>query len=242
MSISYKDLKNAFLFMLSKRLHGAGVYLIPDALNLKKTFRRKALHWHPDRVVATDNDPAYSSEMFKKIYKAYEVLRNVAGKEVKIIKKSAPVPARESQSGSNYSTHKWRYSPEKFWKKGTLPKCRLRFAQYLFYKGVIDRNTIINALVWQNKNRPRIGQIGIDFGYYDESAINSIIKNRSLGIPFCQAAVEQGFISNYSAMIGRQKQFNAPIGRFFTESGILSPNKLQVYLKELADYNLKYSF
>ena len=242
MNISYNDIRDAFLFMFGKRIKDFGVYLIPDALSLRKTFYLQALHWHPDRVMVTGNDSAYSVEMFKKIHSAYEVLKDVAGKKVKIIPRH--VPERKSQSGSNSSTFNWPYASATFWNKWKMPNCRVRFAQYLFYKGVIDWNTIIDALVWQKKNRPRVGQIGLDFGYFEESTINFILSNRSLGLLFCRAAVELGFISNYQSltMIGRQKQFNAPIGRFFTERGILSPIKLQVYLNELANYNYQYSF
>lgn len=121
-----------------------------------------------------------------------------------------------------------------FFFKGPLPRRKLRLGEYLFYKRVITWHTLIQAIVWQHRVRPRLGQIALDLNYMDASAIHTILKYKHFKEPFGRAAVRLGFLNDYRryVLLGRQRSFNLPLGKFFMDAQILDQASMEEHLLE----------
>ena len=57
--------------------------------------------------------------------------------------------------------HPDRAAPDCGWfHLSPIPDRPLRFGQFLYYAGLIDWHTMIDAITWQLNVRPKIGEIG----------------------------------------------------------------------------------
>ena len=206
-----------------------------DPACIKTAFRKKVKLYHPDRAFVTGMNEDFLNEKFKKINNAYHFLLEIMKREKKIIfediRKSKPP---KKQPGG--------FQDKTLYYEGHIPGRKLRFAQYLYYRGIIDWKTLINAIVWQTGTRPRFGEIGIKQGYLSKNDVVEILKHGRFDEKFGETALKNGFISSYrrNVILGTQKNYNCPIGKFFTENGILSDKKLEELLFEKERHNFQY--
>jgi hypothetical protein len=123
---------------------------------------------------------------------------------------------------------------------GPVPARRLRFAQYLYYAGVIDWATLIAAMRWQQRTRPVLGQIARQMSYLTLDDVYAILRQRALGERFGDAAVRLRRLDQRRLLtiLGRQRRFDRPIGRYFTEHRIVRPEDLARLLERHAAHNL----
>lgn len=120
-----------------------------------------------------------------------------------------------------------------------MPHRKLRFGEFLFYKQIIAWHTLIQAIVWQHRVRPRIGRIALDLNYLEPRDIVTLLRNRKYREPFCRAAVRLGFLDNYQriVLLGRQRNYNLPLGKFFLDARILGEEALEHYVHENRIHN-----
>ena len=112
--------------------------------------------------------------------------------------------------------------------KGPMPGRILRFAEYLYYAGEISWEDLVHALVWQYRNRPKLGELAEETGALDQNDILFIIKNRHFTEMFGEAAIRLGKLDRKSVdkLVRQQKLMGLPIGRFFLENKIFSEEQL----------------
>jgi hypothetical protein len=129
-----------------------------------------------------------------------------------------------------------------FFFNGMLPKRKLRLGEYLFYRRVIAWSTLINAIVWQHRVRPRLGQIALDLNFMAPQDIMEILKNKSVKEPFGRAAVRLGFLTDYRrfVLLGRQRGYNQPLGKFFLDFHVFNETALDRYVRENRIHNIHY--
>ena len=96
--------------------------------------------------------------------------------------------------------------------------------QFLYYSGLISWRTLIEAICWQRRQRPKIGQIAIAWGLISSQDVIRILTDRTLNEKFGECALRIGYISNFEqfALVGKQRQLQRPLGEYFIKSGILS--------------------
>jgi hypothetical protein len=96
--------------------------------------------------------------------------------------------------------------------------------QFLYYSGLISWQTLIEAICWQRRQRPQIGQIAIDWGLISSQDVIRILAVRIFNEKFGECALRLGYISSFEqiALVGKQRQLQRPMGEYFIESGILS--------------------
>ncbi len=130
---------------------------------------------------------------------------------------------------------------ESFFSGANLPEMELRFAQYLYYCDKIDRETVIRSLSWQYKNRPKIGDLGLEAGYLDHADIIAILRGKRMEERFGEAATRLGVLSthNLSVLMGRQRQLDLPIGRYFLEKGFISDGEIERVLDSQFRHNFR---
>lgn len=138
--------------------------------------------------------------------------------------------------------------PSMFWDteslyQGPLPNRRLLLGHFLYYSGLINWRTIIQALIWQRTERPRLGEIGQRFGLLNETDVVHILRNRPTLQPFGQTAIDMGLLSQpqLQMLVSHQKRLQKKFGEFFLEKRILEPNELRALLQQYQEHNANIS-
>lgn len=235
---------------ISFKASGPSFYRL-GMVDIKMEYRKKAMLFHPDRSVLLGENRGLLEEKFKQINHAYGILKSEFKEKSFILRlKSVVPPVTSGNQGSGDSEAKrGRAAPvqkapvPEFFFNGALPKRALRLGEYLFYRRVISWGTLINAIVWQYRNRPRLGAIALQLNYLNPQDIGAILKGRLLNEPFGQAAVRLGFISDYRrfVLLGRQRRYGLPLGKFFLDLQIFHEAELEQYLQENRLHNSLYN-
>lgn len=122
---------------------------------------------------------------------------------------------------------------------GPIPNRRLLFGHYLYYSGVTTWKTVIQALVWQRMERPRLGELGRRFGMLTEEEVLIILKNRLPLKPFGETAIDLGLltVSQLSSLMFHQKRLQKKFGEFFLERKLLRPEQLHRLIAKFQLHN-----
>lgn len=138
--------------------------------------------------------------------------------------------------------------PSVFWDteslyQGSLPNRRLLLGHFLYYSGLINWRTIIQALIWQRTERPRLGEIGQRFGLLNAEDVVHILRNRPILQPFGQTAMDLGLLSQpqLQMLVAHQKRLQKKFGEFFLEKQILEPSELRTLLQQYQEHNARVS-
>ncbi|MBN2353582.1 MAG: J domain-containing protein [Spirochaetales bacterium] len=199
---------------------------LPGLDELKKAFRLQSLRLHPDRARALGRAEELLTREFQSVNNAYRLL--------------LPIIARQGRRPASAAAPRSPGARRDFyWKLKRLPPIRLRFAQFLYYRGLIGFNTLIRAIVWQTERRPRAGELALERRELTREQINIVLRRKQVREPFLRAAVRLGFLDDAARrrIIDAQKAFGLPIGRFFIEEEILTPERLAALLAECARHN-----
>jgi hypothetical protein len=235
---------NAELFDACIVLFGSGInvslefisYLKPEGL--RAAYRKKVLETHPDRAVTTGEDAARMNADFIKATMAYRMLSTVVMKDggIRPLNNAAEddiivrrdVPEKETDRGET----------ERFF-SGPIPGRKLLICQFLYYSGCISWKTYINALVWQRRRRPPVGQIARDLGLLSEEEIQAVLKQRAMQEKFGESAIRMGYLTPYKLMVllGKQRRIQRQIGDYFVQSGILTRQKMELMAQKQLSHN-----
>jgi hypothetical protein len=253
------------------RTTGPRFYRIGMA-EIKKEFRKKALRFHPDRAVLSGESRGRLEEKFKQINDAYGILKTAfadkhlilrsraeqrptppekpgpftraGGDKAEFRARQATAPPRSGGPGAFSSSCPefrpiWRKS---FFFRGKVPSRYLRLGEFLFYSRIIPWHNLINAIVWQHRMRPRLGQIAVELDFLGEADILTILHAKHFKEPFGQAAVRLGFLTDYRrfVLLGRQRGYPFPLGRYFLDFNILNEATLDRHLRENRLHNFYY--
>jgi hypothetical protein len=204
--------------------------------SLKSAYREKALQTHPDRAMALGSDRMAMSERFMEVSQAYEKLKSLLNGHDKTIKpKHRPQAAKRAVQRSRetiLSDHFYQ---------GGLPKRTLLFGQFLYYSSLISWRQLIGAVTWQRLHRPLIGQIALDSGMLSSHEIAKTLLERHFKEKFGECAIRKGYLIPLRLMIllGKQRRFQTPIGRYFIENGIFHSGALERLVEQQRIHNRK---
>ncbi len=233
-------------------------YLQPTGV--RTAFRKRAFETHPDRDNAKNGKSfKQDTDNFLIVQQAYENLSNYLvarergfrfpptslketdynGYKNSNFKKTSKQPSQTAYRHRNNSNN-FGWDAEKLY-SGPVPSRRLLLGHYLYYSGIINWRTIIKALVWQRTKRPRLGEIGRDFGWLSETDIPTILKKRKPFKKFGESAVDLGLLTKtqLKMIIIQQRRLQKKIGGYFTENGILTHTQLQAYVNKCCKHNKK---
>lgn len=134
-----------------------------------------------------------------------------------------------SRPGAAPATDLKTFWPSDALYSGPIPNRRLLFGHYLYYSGLINWRTVVQALIWQRMERPRIGELGRRFGMLTEEEILTILKKRPPLKPFGETAITLGLLSEsqVGSLIFHQKRLQKKFGEYFVEKKILRPEELR---------------
>jgi hypothetical protein len=243
-----------------------------DMEEIKKEFRKKAMRFHPDRAAMWGESRRRLEEKFKELNDAYGILKSAFANRDLILRSQAGHrgSAREksglfSQASGNRAEFGARQDPappgsrgagplsgaspefrpiqrNSFFFKGKVPLRYLRLGEYLFYSRIIPWHNLINAIVWQHRMRPRLGEIAVELDFLRRGDILTILQSKHFKEPFGHAAVRLGFLTDYRrfVLLGRQRGYPFPLGRYFLDFNILDKAALERYLRENRLHNFHY--
>ncbi len=207
-------------------------------LALKTAYRKKAFGAHPDRAGVLGKNKEVLDKHFKIITNAYENLNSIVQGKVKYIVKD-DVPKRRSAGFTNrYRQLKQKRAPVRF-HIGDIPKRKLMIGQFLYYSRYISWQTLMDALVWQRKQRPVIGKIALDWGILTSDEIQRILSGRNYKDKFGEYALRNGFITRFQliAITGRQRKLQPLIGKYFIQEEILGNLDIQKMIERQKNHN-----
>lgn len=222
-------------------IFGRDVKVSPDFLKylqpvgVKTAFRKKALETHPDRAVLMDSLTRDFHAEFIDVRQAYETLlffvnaKQVMQPDDEFFRDSrkqnaSPDPRNPRKDGGEKNTHKKKKRHSDHFHTGHMPRGNLMFGQFLYYSGLISWQTLIEAVCWQRRQRPLIGQIAVSWGLISYPDVLKILTLRTFDEKFGECALRARYISSFElfALIGKQKKLQRPFGEYFIERGLLS--------------------
>ena len=120
-----------------------------------------------------------------------------------------------------------------------IPHRKLLFGHYLYYCGITNWHTIIKALVWQRTRRPKLGELGRQYGMLNNKEILHILRNRKLSESFGESAVKLGYLNNQQLklIVFQQKTLQKKFGEFFIQNNILTPSQLNTLINQCRSHN-----
>lgn len=204
----------------------------------RAAFKRRALATHPDRALQLGRPVAELTAEFVRVHAAYGDL--VAALEVPPPATPPRTPRASARAESAESARRDARDPR-------VPARSLRFAEYLFHRGLITWRTLGGAIAWQRAQRPRVGELAVWFGYVSEADVEALLVARAASrrahVPWCEFACERGLLTPLQAatLVGHQRRRQRPIGAFFVERSVIDAAELEALLEAHAAHQRTYA-
>ncbi|OHD67029.1 MAG: hypothetical protein A2096_16145 [Spirochaetes bacterium GWF1_41_5] len=214
--------------------YGASIIKTISKNKLRTAYRAKVKLYHPD--LAAKNG-VFVPEKIYEINNAYRILNFLVNRQNRI-----PAPPRPADGKKHLHPGEPENKKNNFIYRGSIPHRCLRLAQFLYYNKIISWHTLVDSMIWQYQRRPRLGELAAESSYLDRNSINKIIRNSRPGERFGETARRLGCLTAWQicGLLGKQKQYKCPIGRYFLQAGILSEQRLTEFLAELNRHNEQY--
>lgn len=227
-------------------------------------FRARAMDLHPDRAGMIGESSEVLERAFKRLHGAYRLLSRLLEDEslrnqVLAAADRQPVtpaggglwtprersadrrPGEHADSDRKPADSAADSSRAGRFFRGRVPTGELRFAQFLYYNRVIDWKTMIDAVTWQYRVRPKVGEIGRTYRFLDFDSVTRVLRSSPRGELFGDTAMKLGLLDRrqLSVVLGKQHQLNYPIGRYFLENDILSRPEIDHLVAQNRRHNMK---
>lgn len=222
---------------------------------IKAAYRKRALQTHPDRFASRGAEyQKRCSERFIAVNNAYETLSSYLksrerGFDFKPARDPENVytaphrkPPPEQYRPSDYFRNRTdEFSSHFYWQKD-VPHRHLRFGEFLYYSGVIPWKILIRALVWQVRQRPRIGEIAQRWRWLTEFQIANLLRYRHPGERLGELLLDNKIITPFQLkiLLWQQKRLQKPIGEYFLDQRVLSESQIQAFLRRQESHNFKF--
>jgi hypothetical protein len=221
-------------------------YVQPSGV--KSAYRKKAKETHPD-LFAADSPSLQQMKtiLFREILRAYDVLTLFFKQREEGSWNPAPrIPrphrrAREDRQTAPPSGTTGARQDGTSYFRGSVPLRTLQIGQYLYYRGKISFEALINALIWQRKQRPSLGEIALRWGLIDPGGIKQISGSCERPRRFGEKAVEMGLLTLFqvNTILHYQRSQQDRLGKYFILNQTMSPEELERLALELREHNAR---
>jgi hypothetical protein len=215
-------------------------YLQPSGI--KSAYRKKAKETHPDCcVTAEPEEHERRNELFRGVSQAYKLLDSFSSDNHK--KLWSPADLRTAyQASSSYSAGQGYGDAQQEQSQFSLPKRHLEAGLYLYYRGVISYAEMIEALVWQRRQRPIIGNIAETWGWLKNADVQAINRHHGRRGRFGARAVDLGYLTPFQVqvLLRHQRQSQKLFGQSFVEQGRLTSAEVEAYIRSQRQHNARY--
>ena len=213
---------------------------------VKSAYRRKAKETHPDFFAsASPHVQQIQTSLFRDVLDAYYVINLFfKQREEGLWHSHSRSRTTSNPQKTPRQTKKTKKTADDNWEsenfsRRPLPFRTLEIGRYLYYQGHISYQQLINALVWQRKQRPIIGDIALRWKWLTPAAIERI--NRTDGRPcrFGTRAVELGLLSSFQVktLLFYQRSQQQRLGKYFVRMNILTTEEMDAFVQELRQHN-----
>jgi hypothetical protein len=207
---------------------------------VKSAYRNRVRETHPDVLLNRQADPLPEYD-FHMVRESYEQLCHFLDQR-NVLPRPRPAsvsPPGQRSTGSS-AAHQPRSRHSSASQHGfSLPARPMLLGEFLHHSGYCGWHEIVQALAWQRRSRPRLGEIGCKFGWMEQQDIATIFRSLRGGIRFGETAIRLGLLSpqQVERMLRHQQIRQPKIGQFFLENDLLSPQQLQTALWHLSKHN-----
>lgn len=213
-------------------------YLQPSGV--KVAYRNQVKINHPDRF---NNSPQHvrlrQTERFREIHEAYHLIkgfldqrqhRNFIPRRPAGATTTAHRPPSKSATPPGAAPHQPRHP---------VPFIPLEFGIYVYYLGKISYRDLIEALLWQRRQRPAMGAIATRWGWLNEQQVRQIGEFRGQSPRFGSKAIELGLLSKLQvdALLRHQRSMQQRIGEHFVTKGLMTTAEADVLARDLQNHN-----
>ncbi len=218
-------------------------YLQPDGA--RSAFRKIAKETHPDLFACeASHVQKRQTSLFREICRAYEIINLFFKQRDEGSWSPHPpvdvldVPRREYRRTRADGRSKEPFDSSYFTRKPLPFRC-LELGRFLYYQGMISYEELISALVWQRRQRPAVGDIALRWGWLNASAIERILGTTMPAGRFGEKAVGLGLLSLFqvNTLLYYQRSQQEKLGRYFVQKNILTPERVEVVVRELNEHN-----
>lgn len=221
---------------------------------IKTAYRKRAMQTHPDLFATYGEEyQRRCSERFVAVNNAYELLNNYMELKDKGFHFRQAQPAADRAAA--HQQYRGRGRPQAnpfheraretfgqfFWNRD-VPGRALRFGEFLYYSGMIPWRSLIMALVWQGKQRPRLGEIAQRWRWLTEFQVKSLLMERHPGERIGELLMHNGIISPFqlNLLLWHQRRIQRPIGEYFVRQSLLSEREIQAVLRRQQEHNFRF--
>jgi hypothetical protein len=207
---------------------------------LRKAFRKRAFETHPDRASALGRAESALAAEFRQLEQAFAIVSAhlsappppaAPPPAARPAPRAAPGHAPRAPHAQGTSHRAAPPPPAELFYEGPLPRRSLRFAEFLYYSGVISWQQLIAALTWQRRQRPRVGELAVAMGLMTRAEVERVLSRKvspTVATRFAEAAVELGLLTprQRELLVAAQGARQPRIGRYFVERGLVTEERL----------------
>jgi curved DNA-binding protein CbpA len=224
---------------------GKGFLFYLQPAGLKSAYRKKAKETHPD--LFSSHAPQVQktqASRFRDVVRAYDIVSQF----VKQREDGLWRAPRRRNATRQYARKRPPGKPNKrtcpnaggnAFSERAVPLRPLQIGHYLYYRDLITYRALIDAVVWQRKQRPIIGDIALRWGWLDTAAIERIIRATNRAGRFGERAMGLGLLSAFQVktLLFFQRSQQERLGAYFVKKNILTRELLDALVRELHDHN-----
>jgi curved DNA-binding protein CbpA len=227
-------------------------YLQPSGA--KSAYRQKVKETHPDSFAGMDSRLLREKTgLFQELVAAYETVSDFfKQRESGLWVVRDRVPAGRPAAGRSAGETRRRDCDRGFRDEREdqprpgrfVPARPLEIGLFLYYQGIITYRQLIDALIWQRKQRPNLGDIAQRWGWLSEQDVKDILRHRGLFGRFGEKAVNLEFLTRrqLNTLLFFQRSKQQKLGRFFVDHSILSAEQMERLATEQKTHNARVVF
>jgi len=236
------------IFAACRVLFGPDIRLSNEFLNYlqasgaRSAYRRRAKEIHPDLVADADELVRKEhSRLFRQLAEAFDLVTGFL--------ESRPVALGMSAATESDPREQWAWSQRdnrnredrSGYFRGGVPARPMQIGLYLYYSGAVSYRELMEALLWQRRQRPSIGNIARHWGWLTADDVRSILRCTQLG-RFGARAVAMELLTplRVQALLNFQRHRQQRLGKFFLERQILTVAALEHLAAELTEHNRRF--
>ncbi|MCX7816433.1 MAG: J domain-containing protein [Syntrophales bacterium] len=220
---SSSDLKEAckIVFGIEHDLPTNFLYHSLQLSGLKSAYRQRIKECHPDLFQSVQIDNTILEEKTKRLNEAFEKLKKF-------------ILARDQKNRFKNFTKNIHWNSSQNYYTGRIPQTILPFGRYLYFAGIVSFQSLINAITWQRRQRPPLGQLARNAGLISDREITHILKIKKPREKFGACAIRLGYLSERQLQILLRKQqlLQPKIGSYFVKNGLISHEQLKKLLRD----------
>ena len=210
----------------------------------KSAYRQKAKETHPDLCVSGDQQHIQKrAEDFREVARAYQLIndflkeRSRSGRVVTRQGPTSPAPPRPANPAKRPRRHTPR--PETRSEAFDPTVGVMEVGIFLYRRGVVTLSELAEALVWQRRQRPPLGEIACRWGWLTETTLKTVLDSRVPFSRFGEKAIRLGLLtpSQVRTLLFYQRSQQQRIGEYFIQKGIVSSEQMKAFVTELNEIN-----